>query len=224
MGKAAFSYHVQWNNCNGYPANPAGENSKVYSFWHNRWAQKFNESGFPPPSWETDFFQHDVVTWLACKDDVLACHLYSFYDLNRDGGAEYFKYLNPKSIQEVLNDFGPRTMTMEYLCASGKRGEFPLSLGATMIALGSRLAFGEGCGSVLGMPIDGTSVSRKVKDLGMGARCVETGIKKYGYQLRLLATNPYEAMANEPSAAKSWLNDLWDHKQTLLQHPLVMSA
>ena len=224
MSTSAFSYHVLWNNNNGNPSDKMLEKSKVYSFWHSRWSKKFSGNGQPPLSWESDFFQHDAVTWLSQGEEVVACHLYSFYDLNRDLDQEYFRYLKSESVQSILNGFGPRAMTMEYLCASAPPEGAPLTLGATMIALGSRLAFEEGSGSVLGMPIDGTSVSQKVKDLGMGATCIEKGINKYGYQLRLLATNPFVAMSNEPATAKSWLNDLWDRRSTTLSQPLTLSA
>lgn len=209
MSYDLFTYHVFRNNDKNQSFGESLENSEVYRFWHHRWSEKFSASGNPPSDWEADFSSQDLVTWLTYKGEVTACHLYSFYELNQISDAEYFNYLNPQSVQAVLHDFGPRTMTMEYLCASGATESVPLSLGATMISLGSRLALEEGCGSVLGMPIDGTSVSRKVTELGMGARCVEEGIQKYGYRLRLLATDPAVAKSNEPDKAREWLDGLW---------------
>ncbi len=200
------------------------ELDEVYNFWHTRWESKFSETGSPPESWGLDFHNHDIVVCLEKGGRVVGCHLYSFYDLTRDYGAEYFEFLKPGSLHHIIKGFGPWTMTMEYLCAARDIGRLPLSLGATLIALGARLAFERGCGSILGMPIDGTSVSGRVKDLGMEAECIEKGIQKYGYQLQLLVSDPFVAKSNEPDFAKGFLDLLWDQRKVHYIEPLRVVA
>lgn len=219
-----LSYSVMFmNQCDWATLERSGL-SQVYEFWEGIWRKTFSESGKPPENWTEDFFCHDVVTVLKNDDQIIGCHLYSFYNLLTQSNNSYFEYLKTSSVKKVMESYGPKAMTMEYLCAQKPAVKLPVSPGACMIALGARLALFETCGSVLGMPIEGTKVSGRVENLGMGAQLIENGIQKYGYNLSFLATCPKWAVEHEPQIAHGFLNELWDRRKILGTSDDILAA
>lgn len=167
----------------------AKEQNDVYEFWIQHWTKAFKETGSPEEGWESHFIKADLVTALRDGNAVLTCHLYSFYDLRSKAtlASEYFSYLQPSSVQKMRDLNLNSLMSLEYLGVDPAyhHNSAGVSLGKLTVELGARLGEALGLDAVFGTPISTTKTDKMMDNIG--ALTFESGIQKYGYELKLQA-------------------------------------
>ena len=203
-----------------FPAKPPRkcefleEYNAVYRFWDSLWTRTFAETGNPDNGWRDHFLRQDVIVALMDGKDVVGAHLYSLYNVHAESTkhSDYFKYVEEATMRRFNEMDIEIVMTLEYLCVNSKwsKNKQSVSVGALFVALGARMGeyLGADCG--LGMPIAGTSVDRAGENIG--AYTIQSGIKKFGYDLKLMLvpTTPSHQSKNEE--IRSLVNTLWNSR------------
>lgn len=183
----------------------------LFNFWVKHWSKAFAATGAPEEGWEDHFIRQDVCVGLFLGDQVIACHLYSMYDLRSSAslGSEYFHYFSELSIADLKKRRLSHLMSMEYLGVDGdyRINQQNVGLGKLVVALGTRVSEAMGADAALGMPISTTKVDKMFEDVG--AFTIQDGIEKYGYTVKLQAsvTRPCTPSADEKVRAMT--EQLW---------------
>jgi hypothetical protein len=216
LSEKNLQYYVFKPNKNQTDAKLQHIQEQTFSFWNSLWSHRFSDSGAPDPHWRRHFFEQTYITTLWHNESVLGCHLYTCYDLNRPDlkEFEYFSYVTSEALSSLVETFGTQAMTMEYLCANPefKRNSLKLSVGKSLIILGTFLAEQKDIDCALGMPIDGTTVNQKADDIDLGGVIVQRDIEKYGYKLLLRAWNPKGYLSRRHEEHYRLATNLWERR------------
>ena len=190
----------------------------VFDFWVTEWTRNFSKGGNPKSGWEDHFIRQDIITALTLDQEIIGCHLYSFYNLDSHStlASEYFNYISSESLKKLRQKRYSDCMSMEYLCVAPKvqRNDFKISFGNLILALGTYIAEDEGADCVLGMPIlgFGNKVDKMLENVG--GEDIQTGIKKYGYELKLMAAQTNPRVNSKNLTIKKFADHLWHNRHT----------
>jgi hypothetical protein len=187
------------------------DHNAVYNFWVSHWTKAFASTGAPQKGWEDHFLRQDFATGLVLGDEVIACHLYSTYDLRSSAaiGSEYLHYISEPSIAKLKAKNYINLVSMEYL---GVNSEYRInstgvSLGEVIGTLGVHMAEAIGADGVLGMPISTTKVDKMMYNIS--GEVIQEGIEKYGYSLHLQVAPSAPRPPSRDPAIENQCSILW---------------
>lgn len=187
------------------------DHNAVYTFWVNHWKKAFAKTGAPEAGWEDHFLRQDFASGLFMGNQVIACHLYSSYDLRSEAtlGSEYMHYVSEIAVAKLKARNYINLVSMEYL---GVDSEYRInsagvSLGELIGTLGIRMVEAMGADGALGMPISITKVDKMMENVR--AETVQDGIEKYGYTLKLQVTPTNPRVPNRDEAIEKLSMELW---------------
>ncbi|MEN0059395.1 MAG: hypothetical protein AAGB31_11220 [Bdellovibrio sp.] len=189
----------------------------VFNFFVRRWEEAFNntkDQGTPAHGWEDHFLKQDIVTAITCKDEVVAAHLYTVYDLSAASTrkSEYFSFFPQTTIPELIRRGIQNVTSMEYLCVdeSVKRNTLELSLGKTILGLGGYLTENKGLDASIGTPLAGNKVDIMMENVG--GVLLEKGIKKYGFPVDLLFIPTKPCHPGRDPKTREVMTTLWNRR------------
>jgi hypothetical protein len=183
----------------------------VFNFWENVWEETFSSTGAPKKHWKDHFLRQDMVCALMLGDEVVGCHLYTIYNLESSSTikSEYFEYIAPETVQNMLQENINPMMSMEYLCVNKKFSvnTEKLGLGKLIISLGSFVSYSVGSKGAVGMPIDGRRVDKMAENVG--AKVFQGGIEKYGYKLNFMVIPTHKITNSNDQLVAQYTDRLW---------------
>lgn len=202
----------------------------IYNFWESVWTKTFEESGAPESQWRDHFIRQDVVVALKAQEEIVGVHLYTLYNLEAQSSldAEYFAYVSELSVARLKKMNFTRTMSMEYLATNPNwsRNSQAVSVGRLISVLGSYMSESLDADCALGMPIKGTSVDKFSENIG--GYPIQEGIKKYGYELKLMVMPSQPKVESKDEKVGQLAKTLWnqrkDYSQLTVQPAAVRKA
>lgn len=198
---------------------PASPNTRdlqhqVYAFWKALWRETFAKVGRAEDLNPDDFFRQDLITALVAGDKIVACHLYTHFDLEFQPAREhsYFGGINPETLNRLVREGYPRVMSMEYMSVhpDWRKSKTGVPFGEVLLALGMRLLPFTSCDAALGTG----RVDIRVDQSGLpqGFVAYQDPIEKYNYQCRLMVC-PYGASRPHPDPEINGLvQRLWSQR------------
>lgn len=207
------------------PGHPIGDkeyNSKydeVYSLWKSVWHKVFSQLEKKKEANADDFFRQNLVVAIYQGPNLVAMHLYSFYNLDSLVGAEqsYFATLPPE-IHNFFIEHGMRTiMTMEYLTVAPayRKTQSHISWGDVLVVLGTRLLEYTDCDWAIG------TARKDINIHQMGHRCnfttSEYVVSRCDYPCELMYRRKGPPPVHPDEHTRKLVDQLWNNRQDFSQ-------
>ena len=189
----------------------------VFNFFVDRWEEAFNaikDQGSMTHGWEDHFLKQDMITAITHKNEVIAVHLYTIYDLSSASTrrSEYFSFLPKNTIPQLLEQGIQNVTTMEYLCVApkAKKNTLGTSFGKIILGLGGYLTEDKGLDGSVGTPLKDNKVDVMMENVG--GILLAKDVMKYEFRvdLMIIPTTPCER-SRDPRAGEI-MDFLWKNR------------
>lgn len=198
------------------PLGAAGElvdlHDRAFRFWSELWSETFAGLGTGEQPDVDGFLRQDLISVVLQEDDVVALHLYTFFDLALEAARQHSYFtqsFTPRAMDEIRRSGARTAMTFEYFCLAPawRNAQAGLSLAATLLHVGFAIFARSGADIALGVCRVDVGVAKLCYDAGgmpldrdlvlHGAPCDLIGLLQ-GRQ------RPYRRAAENELAARLW--------------------
>lgn len=125
-----------------YPEDPQLHtlHNQAYLYWQNFWNNVFRENGSKDTVCADNFWRQDMVTMLMHENEIIAQHLYSFFNIKSLAAINhtYFTSIfNDEYFKKLKNRQSYSVMSMEYFAVSPhwRKKNCGISLASVLIGL-----------------------------------------------------------------------------------------
>jgi hypothetical protein len=94
----------------------------AYAYWKAFWTHVYAEADSASAFVLDDFYRQDIICGIFAKDEVVALHLYSFFNLETQAVKDhhYFAFYPPSFSQYLRQNRSSLVMSMEFMTANPK--------------------------------------------------------------------------------------------------------
>jgi len=190
--------------------------NKTFKAWIETWEEvealtdfKFNRD---------DFFRQDaVLTVLSPDDEVMGCHLYSFFNLENKCSTEFsfynkfdHSYRNFLSENEVVYSFSVEYLTV---CKDFRRNGV-VSLAKAIISLSCHLLESSSFDGILAQTRDDVKVNLMAEEFG--GKIISRGFKMNGIDSSYVVFQKNETNVGQTIPVIKFVQSMWDKRLDLM--------
>lgn len=194
--------------------------NKAFKYWRSFWTDVFNEISPGEKVRDSDFYRQKWIAVLMDEQQIVALHLYSFFNLDSDAAlaTEYLASNYTIEDQNVLEAKGIRSvMSMEYLTIDpqyqrGKKTSLPISI--LMIGLGYRVLQDSGYDSMIAPCRCDVKVDKKAELFG--AIELRSPFMLHGVPVRNMVTPASRIKSHPDRGIQLLINQHWQRREYLL--------
>jgi hypothetical protein len=117
--------------------------NQVYEYWKNFWREVYGSANALDSFNPDDFFRQDYIPVIMWKNNVVAMHLYTFFNFNQKSATDhhYFEFFNQTYLASLRSKEINHAMSMEYLTVdpNWRRKNIGIAMGEVLVGTGLKL-------------------------------------------------------------------------------------
>jgi hypothetical protein len=210
------------NNLQYYilPGNASGQThllekyNQVYEFWKNIWTDTLQKMNLPTLE-IAHFLRHNYVCAIFDKDQVVACHLYTHYDIRVAAlkESEYFSQFATELIDHCRSRDINTIMTQEYMSAAPeyRKTVSQISIPEVIVGLGMHVMHSIGADSTGGTVRAGApSVERVCKEIN--CELLDKPIMRYNIPHKFFIGSSKKVKLAGSTETINLIKNLWENR------------
>lgn len=208
-----------------HPQNTFDESSltisdQAYNFWQSFWNQVFKDNQTDSITKEDTYIKQDIIAAITYKGEIVALHLYTFYNLNSSICANnpYLKIIPTEKFKKFENNGLKTGMAMEYLSVNKefRKSKIGFSLGDVLIGLGLNLVRYLNVDCVFGITRDDRGVDKISEKFG--GQSFHSGFNLHNTPCSFSVISSKTCLQNPDPFVANFIQNLWKKRTSYLNY------
>ncbi len=188
--------------------------NKAYEAWYKVWSKVYQDRGSDFKLSSDEFSRQDLVCALLLEEQIVAMHLYSFFNLQStpDKKSHYFDFFSESYLQALSQKNVKSVMSMEFLTVvpEFRKRNFGFPTGSLICELGTRM-FGLTQADAIVAP---ARIDVKVHEIAydIGFDCIEKSVMQRGFECDMIACFQGKQKRSDIPRVSTTADEIWKSK------------